>query len=300
MAEQNYIYNLTEPFNLEKTLFCGQAFRFYKFNENSLNENFLNENSLNPNSLNQNIFCGVVNNRFLKIEQQKNQLIFYNTTKEEFLNFWYYYFDFNNNYLNILQKMQNNRTLNDIAKSEQGIKILNQNPFETLISFIISQNNNIPRITKIINSFCKNFGEKIKAENNTELYAFPTPESLKNITLEDLSVIRSGFRAKYILSAIEKINSKEIVLEDLKYGKTDYLSAKEKLMTIKGVGPKVANCVLLFSLNFKCAFPEDVWIKRAVARLFPNGLPQEIMPYAGIVQQYIFNYARKNPQIFKD
>ena len=133
---------------------------------------------------------------------------------------------------------------------------------------------------------CESFGEEI-----TEgFYSFPSAERLASLTVEDLAVLRSGFRAKYILDAARKVASGEIDLEALKTEGLD--DAREKLMTIYGVGAKVADCTLLFGLSHIDAFPKDVWIKRAMAKLFDGELPACAVPYAGIAQQYIFHYAR--------
>ena len=161
----------------------------------------------------------------------------------------------------------------------------NQEPWETLCSFIISQNNNIPRIKGIIDRLCMNFGE-----NQNGVYTFPSANIIAKLSLEDLSVLRSGFRAKYILDAAKKVSSGEIDLDTLK--SMDIDSARQELMKIKGVGPKVADCTLLFALEHIEAFPKDVWIKRAMEKLFGGQLPECAVPYAGIVQEYIFYYAR--------
>ena len=168
----------------------------------------------------------------------------------------------------------------------KGIRVLNQEPWETLCSFIISQNNNIKRIKGIIARLCENFGNE--TENG---YTFPAPEKLACLTPEDLSELRAGFRAKYIIDAAQKVTSGEVDLKKLRNLSTD--EARAELMKIKGVGPKVADCALLFSHKHISAFPKDVWIKRAMQVLFRGDLPEIAKPYAGIVQQYIFFYARE-------
>ena len=213
-------------------------------------------------------------------------VILYNTDKSDFDAVWCDYFDLERDYKKIITAVSGNEILKNASEFGKGIRVLNQEPWETLCSFIISQNNNIKRIKGIISRLCENFGEK-----NENYYTFPTAEKIAALTLDDLAVLRSGFRAKYILDAAQKVASKEIDLNNLKNLSVDI--ARNELMKIKGVGPKVADCALLFSHKHIEAFPKDVWIKRAMQVLFDGELPAEAVPYAGIVQQYIFFYARE-------
>lgn len=256
-----------QPFSLKETLDCGQCFRF---------------NETAPN-----IFEGVVKYRYIKIKEEKEYLTFFDTEEKEYYEFFADYFDLNRDYEKINTNLSKDLTLKKIVDSEKGIRIMNQDPFETLISFIISQNNNIPRIKGIIERLCENFGEKIKNG-----YLFPTPYALMDKTTDDLAPLRAGFRARYILDAAKRIANNEIDLKALILMPTD--KAREELMKICGVGKKVADCTLLFSLRHINAFPKDVWINRAMDDLFKNGLPKSAEEYAGIAQQYIFNYYRKN------
>jgi N-glycosylase/DNA lyase len=166
---------------------------------------------------------------------------------------------------------------------------MRQPVFETLITFIISQNNNIPRISGIVERLCDNFGEDRGGYRD-----FPSAETLSELSTFDLAPIRAGFRDKYIIDAARNWVDGTVREEFLKTAPLD--SARDMLMKIKGVGPKVADCVLLFSANRLETFPKDVWIKRAMESLFPDGLPECAREYAGIAQQYIFHYAR-NRQI---
>lgn len=260
-----YIYGLSE-FDLPHTLDCGQAFRW---------ECVENER-----------WKGVAFNRYLELEKTKdNTIILYNTTIEDFNDIWKEYFDFERDYDNIISTISQNEVLKKASQYAYGIRVLNQEPWETLCSFIISQNNNIKRIKGIISRLCENFGEK-----HDGWYSFPSAEIISKLTIDDLAVLRSGFRAKYILDAAQKIANGEVDLSKLYTIPTD--DARNELMKIKGVGPKVADCVLLFSLRHVEAFPKDVWIKRAMETLFGGNLPEVALPYAGIVQQYIFFYAR--------
>lgn len=260
------------PFDLALTLDCGQAFRWTSTEDGG--------------------FEGVAMGKYLKIKQNKENIIFYNTTKEDYNNIWKKYFDFERDYGAILEKARKTKLLNEITRDCSGIRLLKQDPWETLCSFIISQNNNIPRIKGIIDRLCENFGEKIEGG-----YTFPSAKRLAGLTVEDLAPLRSGFRAKYILSAAKKC-SEEIDLNELHCLHID--EARNILMTITGVGPKVADCTLLFGLGFHNAFPIDVWMKRAMAVLFDNKLPDGLEDCAGVIQQYIFHYARTQKITFED
>ena len=181
------------------------------------------------------------------------------------------------------------------CKENPGIRVLRQEPFETLISFIISQNNNIPRIKGIIERLCLHFGEPFLYHNETR-YAFPAPKKLASCTPEDLAPLRAGFRAKYLIDAAKRIASGEIDLEAVR--KLPLPDAKAKLQTISGVGPKVADCALLYGLHRTECFPMDVWMKRAVL-LLPRLSPADFGENAGIAQQYLFHYVRMHPELFK-
>lgn len=253
--------------DLPHTLDCGQAFRWEE----------------NGNGIWRGAACG----KYLELEKAADgTVIFYNTSPADFNGVWRKYFDLDRDYGKINEIFSENETLKKAAEYSYGIRILNQNPWETLCSFIISQNNNIKRIKGIISRLCESFGE-----NKNGWYDFPSAEKIASLTLDDLSVLRSGFRAKYILDAAQKVSGGEIDLEGLKKLSTD--EAREQLIKIKGVGPKVADCAILFSLCHIDAFPKDVWIKRAMTVLFGGELPENAKPYAGIAQQYIFFYARE-------
>ena len=263
MSKDLIIKNIL-PFDLALTLDCGQAFRWVPTQDGC--------------------FEGIAMGRYLKIKQENNYLIFYNTTEEDYQNVWKKYFDFERDYSEILNRARKNDLLLKITQNCGGIRLLKQDPWEALCSFIISQNNNIPRIKGIIERLCENFGEKIDGG-----YTFPSAEVISKLTVEDLAPLRSGFRAKYIISAAKKCTS-EIDLNSLHKQPID--EARNILMTITGVGPKVADCTLLFGLGFHSAFPMDVWMKRAMAVLFDNKLPDGLDDCAGVIQQYIFHYAR--------
>lgn len=259
-------------FDIEKTFDCGQCFRWDKDEEGN--------------------FIGVVRNKVIKAVQNQNVIEFFGINENDYNEFFCHYIDMDRDYEEINKGFMNDKILPKAMKYSDGIRLLNQDVFETVISFIISQNNNIPRIKKIINSFCMNFGKKIVFENK-EYYLFPSIEDVKDITLDDLAVIKSGFRAKYILDAVNKINSGEVDINNLK--NLDYEEAKQELMKIKGVGDKVSDCVLLFSCGFVDAFPKDVWIKRILKEFYNDeSIDKDYFHgYGGIAQQYLFHFARQ-------
>jgi len=267
-SKNNNIYiSGLENFDLKNTLDCGQAFR-WEINDNG-------------------IWSGVAHGKFLRLTKDENRsVILFNTSIEDFNNIWKNYFDLDRNYNEIIDAVSGNEILKKAAEFGQGIRVLNQEPWETLCSFIISQNNNIKRIKGIIKTLCESFGDKIDGG-----YTFPSAEKIAALSIDDLNVLRAGFRNKYIIDAATKVSAGEIDLPSLSALPLD--SAREELMKIKGVGPKVADCALLFSHKQSCAFPKDVWIKRAMQVLFGGELPKEAEPYAGIIQQYIFFYARE-------
>lgn len=261
----NIVLKNPECFNVALSLDCGQAFRWKETEKN--------------------IWCGVVKNKYLKIEQTKeNNIIFYNTTEDDFNLIWKEYFDLDRDYLSIINNYDD-KSLITACKQYNGIRILKQDEWEAICSFIISANNNIPRIKGIIERLCENFGEKLEKG-----YSFPTAEVLADKNLEELDVLRAGFRNKYILDAARKISTKEVDIEKIKTMSFD--DAKQELLKIKGVGEKVAQCALLYGFGRIEAFPVDVWVKRIVSELYPEGLPECIKGTEGIAQQYLFHWRR--------
>ncbi len=260
-----FILKNVKNFDLAQTLDCGQAFRW------SCDES--------------GVWRGIVEEKIISLENAGNDIIIRGCNEAEFNEFWADYFDLSRDYGKIIHEISDNATMKRAAEFGSGIRILKQKPWEALCSFIISQNNNIPRIKGIIERLCKEFG---KPKNG--FYTFPSAKRLAALTPDDLAPIRAGFRAKYIIDAARKIDSGELDLESLK--NADYEVALEKLMSIKGVGPKVADCAMLYGLGRIDAFPRDVWIKRALSEFFDGELPASALPYAGIAQQYIFYYIR--------
>lgn len=260
-----------EAFNLELTLDCGQAFRWEK-----------NENGE---------MCGVVGDRLYKIRQENGELCF-NCSKDEFDGVLREYLDFDRDYKSLCDKFSADKNLKAAVSEFDGIRILRQQPWETLCSFIISQNNNIPRIKGIVKRLCENFGSEIESG----YFTFPSAECLCNCSVEDLSPIRSGFRAKYIIDAAKKVTDGEVDFKKIDENPIDF--GREELIKIKGVGKKVAECTLLYGFGKYEAFPEDVWVKRIMAELYPDGMPECTKGCEGIAQQYLFHW-RRNSESFR-
>lgn len=266
------VYSVKD-FELKDTLMCGQCFRFKENDDGS--------------------FTGVAFNKEITLKKEEDTLTLY-TSKEDFLGIWKDYFDLDLDYSRIKSDLSElHPTLKEAAKFAPGIRILKQEPFEALISFIISQNNNIKRISGIVERLCALCGQEIREG----VYAFPAVDTLANMTPEDLAPIRAGFRARYIIDAAQKVKDNTVNLYGLE--NLSYNDAKSELMKITGVGTKVADCVLLYGLHRLEGFPMDVWMKRAMANLFDGISGESFGKYAGIAQQYIFHYARLHPELFE-
>lgn len=252
-------------FNVGLSVDCGQAFRWVKKEDGS--------------------FHGVIFKKAVDIVQYENEVIFKNTDEETFKTLLEPYFDLDRDYEKICAGFDD-KYLKEACKKYSGIRILHQEPWETLCSFIISQNNNIPRIKGIIERLCSFFGDKIGDGD----FSFPSAEVISALFEEDLAPLRAGFRSKYILDAAVKCCSGEVSLEKIKNMPIE--DARQELMKIKGVGPKVAECTLLYGFGRVEAFPVDVWVKRILSELYENGLPQCTKGVEGIAQQYLFHWRR--------
>ena len=260
--------------DLEQTLDCGQSFRWKKQNDGS--------------------FKGVAYNKSVSMNMQGDTLYIDNATEEDFEKIWKNYLDLDLDYGKIRKDISKiHPVLKDAAKYAPGIRILQQEPYEALCTFIISQNNNIKRIKGIVERLCESFGEQLPDGE----YTFPKAEVIAQLTEEDLSPLRAGFRNKYIIDGAKKVASGEVNLDICKT--LPYEEARAELMKIKGVGVKVADCTLLFGMHRIEAFPVDVWMRRAMEKLFPDMTAEDFGQYAGIAQQYIIHYSRMNPSLFE-
>ena len=261
-----------EHFNLSDIFDCGQCFRFDRTGVNA--------------------FEGVAFGKYLHAFQE-GSTVFLETTPEDFNNIWRTFFDLDRDYKKIFETLRQDDILKKASDFCPGVRILKQDPFECLISFIFSQNNNIPRIKKIIGRLCENFGDPVLYKDKV-FRSFPSAETIANLTLGELDALKSGFRAAYILDAAKKINAGEINLEAV-HNMTLHEGA-EYLKQIRGVGDKISACVLLFAYNKLDAFPIDVWIKKSLEKYYPVNFDYKKVfgEYAGIANQYLYYYEREN------
>ena len=285
MKEQKYIIENQESFELKDIFECGQCFRW-------------NENE-------DGTYTGVINKGVLTVEKQDKKIIFTGVLDGDIEKIVRFYFDLDRNYEEIKAQLSNiDKYLKTSVEYGKGIRILNQDLWETIISFIISANNNIPRIKGIIEKISKKYGTEIEW-NEKKYYTFPTPEQLSQATVEDLRALGTGFRDVRIYETTRKVLRGEVNLN--KIAKKDTLTARDELLTLSGVGPKVADCILLFStLKRFDVFPIDVWVRRVMNELYIKNEDEnkvskkEIMKIAeqkfgaiqGLAQQYLFYWKR--------
>ena len=284
--EQEYILENCKSFEPEHIFECGQCFRWNKQKDGS--------------------YTGIFKQNVVNVKKADNKIIFRGICKENIKDECIKYFDLNTNYDNIKSKLSNvDNYLKTSIEYGEGIRILNQDLWETLISFIISANNNIPRIKGIIERISKSYGEKI-VWDKAEYYTFPTPQELSKASVEDLRNIGLGFRDVRVYETTKIINENPNKLNELEDEK-DVNRLREELLEFPGVGPKVADCVMLFStLKRLEVFPIDVWVRRVMNELYIKNEDEtkinkkEIEELAkikygnlaGIAQQYLFYWRR--------
>ncbi|EQB90376.1 N-glycosylase/DNA lyase [Clostridium punense] len=268
-------------FELPHIFDCGQCFRWHR----QKNDNYI----------------GVAFGRVIEVEKQGSDVVLYNTNLEEFNSIWCDYFDLKRNYSDIKEKFSEDPLLKKAVDFGYGIRLLQQEPFEILLSFITSANNRIPMIKRAIENISKTYGDEIQY-NGKVYYTFPRPEALKGATMEEIEALGVGFRAKYIIEAIKNVAEDTRNLEEIKSLSDD--ECHEGLKGFNGVGPKVSDCIMLFSMQKYSAFPVDVWVKRAMQFFYlaPDVSLPKIRAFgrnkfgdiSGFAQQYLFYYAREN------
>ena len=284
----NYSIDLNQPYNLKETLYSGQAFRWEPINTKDSNKVW---------------HQGIINNRRIRIHQSKNKIHLWaseNYSKSQ-INDVISYLRLNDDMKKIYSEISNDKYISSAIETYSGLHLLNQNPWETLITFICSSNNNIPRIRQLVNAMSVNFGQKVQDEFGT-FHLFPSAAELHFAGEQSLREIGLGFRAKYVSAAAELDVSNMININDLV--DKNYQESLEQLTNIPGVGDKVANCILLFSLNKLEAFPVDVWIKRVLREIYigdslsipdtkiRNWAQEKFGQYSGYANQYLFHNRR--------
>lgn len=269
-------------FELPHIFDCGQCFRWNRQENGS--------------------YIGTAFNKVIEVLKKDSDVIIYNTDKEEFFSLWLDYFDLKRDYKEIKNRFSEDPLLKTAVQFGYGIRLLQQEPFELLISFIISSNNRIPMIKRCIENISRQFGNKI-IYNGETYYSFPDINSLKKASEEELKACGAGFRAKYIFNTVQDICNKglEADLQVIRSLTDD--ECHLELQKFSGVGPKVADCIMLFSMNKYSAFPVDVWVKRAMQHFYlaPDVSLKGIRKYgrdkfgnlSGFAQQYLFYYARE-------
>ncbi|MEM2210893.1 MAG: DNA glycosylase [Nitrososphaerales archaeon] len=287
------------PFNLDYTLNSGQVFKWEKMDG---------------------WWYGVVNDSILKMKQMGNKL-FFTIHPDRGIEFIYNYFRLDDNLPSILNSINKDPIINDAINRYYGLRLIRQDPWECLISFICATNNKIPNIQRMIKRLSEGYGNKLKFEGKV-FYTFPKPQSLAYANLDKLKSYGLGYRAKFVINAAKLVASQELDLNKLIH--LDYYTARENLLTkhmnrklLLGVGLKVADCVLLFSLNKLNSFPIDVWILRVIINFYNhlfdkdfithikekrlndwiyNKIAERMRAYfgdfAGYAQEYLYYYIR--------
>lgn len=287
--------NSSCPFNLDATLCCGQAFRWNKHDE---------------------WWYGVVEKNIFKICQIRNNLKFENAETNQIKK----YFGLYDKLPEIFSQIGNDKHIRHAIALFKGLRILRQNPWECLISYICATYKNISAIRQTLFNLCRKFGDKVNFDSYN-FYTFPTPKTLAKATANELAECGLGYRAEYVAETAKRVYESDFKFEHLL--KMPYEKAREELLSFSGVGLKVADCVLLFSLEKFEAFPIDVWIKRAILKYYKSHFPKEFIlkishktlltsleyetlnffgrkyfgKYAGYAQEYLYHYERTQSRI---
>ncbi|WP_052447379.1 DNA-3-methyladenine glycosylase family protein [Clostridium polynesiense] len=304
--EGGVILKEVKNFELNHTFDCGQCFRW----EKQKNGNYI----------------GTVYGRVIELEKKDEDIIIYNTNMEDFNSLWINYFDLNRDYSSIKEELSKDPLLKEAVAYGHGIRILQQDPFEITLSFIISARNSIPIIMRTIKNLSRTYGKPIEYKGET-YYAFPEIEELRGLEVTDYEACGASFRSKYLKDTVEKISNAEDIIKDMEQEKSHFIMDPEALEEVlkydlnrikelndeechtalqnfSGIGPKVADCIALFSMKKYSSFPVDVWVKRAMQFFYlaPDvSLPKirifgrnKFGELSGFAQQYLFYYAREN------
>jgi N-glycosylase/DNA lyase len=269
-------------FNPKHIFECGQCFRWKKQEDDS--------------------YTGVAYGKVINVKREDDKIYLNNANLKDFEDIWSNYFDLETDYTQIKNTLKNmDEYLDKACDFGWGIRILKQESFEMLISFIISSNNRIPMIQRAIENLSKEYGTFIENYQGKDYYAFPTPSQLNKASVEEIRACQTGFRDKYIKSTVDKIINENIDVSEYKNLSTD--ECIKELSKFNGVGPKVADCIALFGMEKLDTFPVDVWVKRVMQEFYVEGdmsLPKirkfaidKFENLSGYAQQYLFYYARE-------
>lgn len=241
------------------------------------------------------VFQIIARDRYLEIEQQ-GQICTFSCSERELQEFWEEYFDLGTDYGTYIESINpRDLYLTHAAQLGSGIRILKQDLWEMIGSFLISQQNNIVRIRRCINNICEQYGEEKRTPDGRVYYAFPQPEALAGLEEDALKACNLGYRSKYVVRTARRVVSGEVNLEQIQ--KMTYKNAKQELLKLYGVGEKVADCICLFALHKLEAFPVDTHIRQALDKHYRRGFPmRRYKGYQGVLQQYIFYYELKGDQ----
>jgi len=282
-VDEKLLKKRIENFEPRHIFECGQCFRWNREEDGS--------------------YTGVAGGRVLNVLKHENEIIFDNVVEGDFEKIWENYFDIKRDYGKIEKRLSE---IDDImAKAVSygsGMRILNQDPWETLISFIISANNGVARIKGIVEKLSEHYGDELGVYRGKMRYAFPSANRLAKLDASEIRACGAGYRDIYILKAARAVSEKGTWLGSV--CNMDTVDAKRELVSLNGVGPKVSDCILLFSMKKMDTFPIDVWVRRTMEYFYMHkkSSPQEISRFAdeyfgdikGFAQQYLFHYARMN------
>lgn len=269
---------LSNDFNLDDTVTCGQIFRFDKELDNS--------------------YTIILDDRVINIKKEDNTLLVESNNEDNLKNKIIEYFDLDRDYDNInKQILLMDSKLKKVIDSCIGFKIIKQYPFETIMEYIISSNNRVPSIRNSLDKISEKYGKKVTFKNKI-YYLFPNYIDLKNVSIDEFRTFKVGFRDKYLYDVVQSINKNDLNIDEIYKLDTD--KSLEKLMSFNGVGPKVSSCILLFGYQKFDVFPVDTWVKKIMKEEYNLDTQEKIIKYAkenykeysGIVIQYLFHYNR--------
>ena len=271
---------IEKPFKLEDTITCGQIFRFFKMEDGS--------------------FDIILKDRVINVYEKNNYLYVSSNNEDDLKSVVMNYFDLDNDYSKMNEYLlKQDKKLDDAINFSKGLMMIKQDPFETIMEYIISANNSVPSIASALNNIALKYGKKVMF-NDKEYYLFPQYKALKDVKESDLRECKVGFRDKYLKAMIDKLNNNELDLDS--FYNMDTKEALDKLMENIGIGPKVASCILLFAYQKYDVFPVDTWVKKVMKKEYNIEGEKNIRAfasitygkYSGIAIQYLFNYGRNS------